>query len=93
MPGSPPLTARAEKVSAVAGGGGRGKGAGRASCVWGGAVCIEEARGRTAHFGVHTELTDAPERGCPPTFSYESKSACAIGTRDGCTRVGEGRYR
>lgn len=59
----------------------------------GGAVCIEEARGRTTHFGVHTELTDAPERGCPPTFSYESKSACAIGTRDGCTRVGEGRDR
>lgn len=40
----------------------------------------------------------APERGYgapphTPAFSYESKSACAIGTRDGYTRVGgrEGR--
>lgn len=52
MPGSPPLTARTEKVSAVSGGGGRGKGVGRAPG-GGGAVYIEEAQGRTAHFGVH----------------------------------------
>lgn len=96
MPGSPPLTARAEKVSAVEGGRGRGKGAGRARGS-GGAVRIEEARGRTAHSGFTQSQGMHLRGGVPPhpapAFSYESKSACAFGTRDGCTRVGEGADR
>lgn len=44
MSGSPPLTARAEKVSVVAGRGGGGKGPGAGGCG-------EEARGRTTGRG------------------------------------------
>jgi hypothetical protein len=86
------LTARAEKVSADAGRGGGGKGPGR------GGVHMRGARADCGP-GVRAEWRDAcmvRTREGVSFFFYplvKAVSACAIGTWDGCTRVGgrEGR--